>query len=427
MRRVKLGEWLPHFLRGRLPASAVPDRAVLEKMAPTPDSTINRQALRDPEPATQAAVGCAEPETPLERLLARLWEEVLQVGPISRHDNFFELGGHSLLAAQLIAEMEEAVGFRLPMMDLFQAPTIAEQAQLLRRERTSMPESALVPLRPGNGRPPLFCVHALFGGVFFFYDLVHHLDAGQPIYGLQMPGFESGRLFHERIEEMAAYYNQEIRRVQPAGPYFLCGFSLGGCIVFEMARQLEAGGQRVALVAILDTCVAQLPRFFDAPLPLSTRLRYRLWAAAKDARYHFNQLSALPVKEKSGYLLARVARRPVKRRAGGRKQPAKLLFPEGLAELEEESKQLPEHLKPLVGANLKAMESYVPQAYQGKVTLFRATGRRLKIYDPHAYGWAALAAGGVEVVEVPGNHLTLLKEPHVKFLADRLQGYLPPV
>jgi thioesterase domain-containing protein len=193
-----------------------------------------------------------------------------------------------------------------------------------------------------------------------------------------------------------------------------------------MARQLEAEGQRVALVALLDACAAQLPRFLEAPLPPSTLRRYRLWALAKGVRYHFNQLSALPARDGVGYLLARTARRrPVKRGAHGGERPEKLLLPEELAQVEAASKELPEHLKPLAAANMKAMGSYVPQPYRGKVTLFRAMGRRLKIYDPHAYGWAALAAGGVDVVEVPGDHLTLLKEPHVKFLADRLQGYLP--
>jgi thioesterase domain-containing protein/acyl carrier protein len=414
MKQTKLHEWRRHFSRERLP-----EEGELEKMPPT---------LPDSESVTQAAVDYAEPETPLERLLARLWQEALQVGPISRHDNFFDLGGHSLLAAHLIAEMEEAVGFRLPLMDVFQAPTIAEQAQILRRERISVSESALVPLRPGSDRPPLFCVHALFGGVFFFYDLVHHLDAGQPIYGLQMPGFESGRLFHEQIEEMAAHYNQEIRQVQPAGPYFLCGFSLGGYIVFEMARQLKAEGQEVALVALLDTCALHLPHFFDAPLPLSTLLHYRLWSLAKGARYHVKQLSALAARDRVRYLLSRSARRRlVKRNKQGEERPEKSLLTEELAQAEAESKELPEHLKPLAAANIKAIKRYVPQPYRGKVTLFRATGRRLKIYDPHAYGWGALAAGGVEVVKVPGNHLTLMKEPHVKVLADRLQGYLPPV
>jgi thioesterase domain-containing protein len=232
---------------------------------------------------------------------------------------------------------------------------------------------------------------------------------------------------------MAAHYNEEIKRVQPDGPYFLCGFSLGGYIVFEMACQLEAQGDQVALAALLDIPAAQLPGFPDAPMLPAMKVQYRFWTLKKNMRYHLRQMSAIPAGDKAAYLLRRSTRRhleqqPEQQPPGSSDKDApqiRLSLPERLREVEEESRQLPEHLQRLAAINLAALKIYVPKLYQGKVTFFRATGRTLKSYDPHTYGWSALAAGGVDVIEVPGNHLTLLKEPHVRLLADRLQAYLP--
>ncbi len=167
-------------------------------------------------------------------------------------DNFFELGGHSLLAVRLFAVIEKRLGNKLPLTAVFRGATVEDLAGVLRRQATPGPQSSLVAIQPGGSKRPLFLVHPAGGHVFPYIHLAQFLGPDQPCYGLQARGVEDGQDPHTRIEDMAAYYIQAMQTVQPTGPYLLGGWSMGGVVAFEMAQQLHAQGQHVALLAILD-------------------------------------------------------------------------------------------------------------------------------------------------------------------------------
>ncbi|MCP4657549.1 MAG: alpha/beta fold hydrolase, partial [bacterium] len=219
-----------------------------------PNGKVDRKELgRRPIEALRTAAAAA-PRDGLEIALVGIWEELLDVRPIGVRDNFFELGGHSLAAVRLLAVIVERLGRELPLTALFRAATIEGLAGRL-RQQTSAPASCLVPLQLGvrGKRPPLFCVHPAGGNVFAFLPLARELGPEQPFYALQSRGLEDDAEPFAEVGEMAAHYLEEVRAVDPEGPYHLAGWSFGGLVAFEMARQLEQAGCKVARVVLLDT------------------------------------------------------------------------------------------------------------------------------------------------------------------------------
>jgi thioesterase domain-containing protein len=207
------------------------------------------------------------PRTRMEKALAAIWTELLNLEQVSITDNFFEVGGHSLLAVQLLNRMNKQFGpWRkahglqpLALSTLFQVPTIKQAALLLQKEARPVAQgthtgiSPLVPLQSAGEKRPFFCVHPGPGDVYCLLDLAKHLHHDRPFYGIQAPGLHVDHDLFSSIEEMAASYIDELLAIQPEAPYFLGGYSFGGAVAFEMARQLQAQGRAVALLAILDT------------------------------------------------------------------------------------------------------------------------------------------------------------------------------
>src|ERR1043166_4332923 len=180
--------------------------------------------------------GCILPRTEQERQLCELWQKLLRVEKIGIQDNFFELGGHSLLAVRLFSELERLTGQKLPLVTLFQAPTVEQLALVLGKDQGGVAKSLIVPIQPRGSRPPLFLVHGAGGDVLWGYaNLVLHLPAEQPVYGIKSRG-QVGLEELSHLPEMAAYYITEIKRVQPVGPYYLGGYCFGGNVAYEMAR-----------------------------------------------------------------------------------------------------------------------------------------------------------------------------------------------
>ncbi|MCP4659753.1 MAG: non-ribosomal peptide synthetase, partial [bacterium] len=178
----------------------------------------------------------AAPRDMVELRLTRIWEELLGVARVGIRTRFFDLGGHSLLAVRLMARIRRELGRDLPLATLFQEGTIEHLAAILRREGDETRRNALVAIRPeGSGRP-FFCVHPVGGNVLCYSGLARHLGGDSPFYGLQVPD-RGGEFFLTEIGEMAEHYVEAIREVQPEGPYRLGGWSMGGLVAFEMARQ----------------------------------------------------------------------------------------------------------------------------------------------------------------------------------------------
>jgi amino acid adenylation domain-containing protein len=387
-------------LRERLPEYMVPGGFMfLEAMPLGPTGKVDRGALpgleaeRDPEAET------VEPRDVLELRLVRIWQEVLDVSRVGVRDDFFELGGHSLLAVRLLARIQKELGRELPLSLLFDGGTVERMADLLRRE-AGAPVSCLVPIQPGGSLPPFFCVHPAGGDVLGYAALARHLGPEQPFYGLQSRGLSGEGEPHTRIEDMAAAYLAELRRVEPAGPYRLGGWSLGGIVAFEMARQLRALGEEVALLAVLDAT----PGYAGAE---ESDLDLLLHVAA-----YVESLWGRELGLASGDLA----------RAGPDGAFALLLerlrevdlLPPGAGE---------ERLRRILAvyrANAQAARAYTASPYPGRITLFRTAGGPDTVGGaPPDLGWGTIG-GAVEVHVVPGEHLTLLAEPNVRTLAHRL-------
>ena len=406
---------LREFLRERLPEHMVPaDCVSLAALPLSPTGKVDRAAL--PTPEASAAANRIAPRDPLEHDLARIWEEALGVSPIGVRDDFFALGGHSLLAVRLMSAIEARLGQALPLTALFTAGTVEGMAALLRE--ASLPERAsnLILLQPRGSRPPFFWVHPAGGDVLCYAALARHLGDEQPFYGIQASGFASDDVPPSPIEDMAARYVQEIRRIQPEGPYFLGGWSLGGQVAFEMARQLRSLGETVGLLAILDGAPAVDPSVeeeTDADLLLDIAAYVgNFWG--RDPGITREGLAARAPDEQLAWMAERLA--------------AVDFLPPGTGE-----RQL-RRVHAVYRANMRAARRYQPGFFPDGLTLLRAesslapdSGERgdgIKLPGLRGeddLGWRRFAGGPVEIHAVPGNHLTLLAESNVPALASRLR------
>ncbi len=405
------GKALREHLRHRLPDYMVP--AVFLPLAAlplTPTGKVDRRSLaklrataeREAREGRETVAAAMEPRDALELRLVQIWKESLGISNLGIRDNFFELGGHSLLAVKLMARVRQELGRDLPLAALFAGGTVEEMARLLRSEEPRL--SSLVGIRTEGSATPFFCVHPAGGDVLAFAALARALGPIRPFYGLQSRGLEGGEPLSS-LEEMAAAYLEEVREVQPEGPYLLGGWSLGALIAFEMARQLEAAGEDVALLAVLDSSPriagGTEPDDLDVLLDIAAYVEQFWKASLKVTR---DELAGLNPAERLDLL-------------AGRLQAADLLPPGAGA---ERVRRILEVYK----ANARAVSRYEPAFYPGRVTLFKAAVAALPPGPAPAgeedYGWGKVSGEPVEVCTVPGTHTGFLTEPHVRTLAHEL-------
>jgi amino acid adenylation domain-containing protein len=367
---------LRRHVQKHLPEYMVPSEFVfLESMPLTPNGKVNRRALLklksdSPSENTQANAT----NDPLQAQLIAIWEELLGRKPIGIGDNFFELGGHSLLAARLMHRIKQVSGKTLPLAALLQAPTVEQLADVLRGD-FSHHWSSLVAIQPEGSKPPFFMVHGVGGNVVGFVELGRRMKPDYPFYGLQSQGLDGKRPLFTGIEAMAAHYLAEIRTVQPNGPYHLGGFSLGGVVAYEMARQLRSLGEEVALLVLFDTYATN-----PEPVQWMDLLRH-------PGQVRFSQLPEEFRRKVRRTILAR---------------------------------RLPEYLQNVMRTNARAAEQYRLQPYTGKAVLLRAGDSWLVKNDPYA-AWSELI-GELETIEIGGYHMDILREPQVSYLAERLKS-----
>lgn len=243
---------LRRALREMLPDYMVPAAILsLQEFPLTANGKVDRASLPAPsdEPAHEGAQSI-EPRNRIELQLVAIWEQVLGITPIGVRDNFFALGGYSLLALRMFSAIEQTFGTRLPMALLFQAPTIEQLADVLADEGCTVRWRSLVAIQAAGKRPPLFAVPGVGGNVLVFARLAKLLGEDQPFYGLQARGLDGKEKPFMRVEEMAAHYIEEIRSVQPRGPYFIGGTCTGGLAAYEIAQQLTAQGEEVILAVM---------------------------------------------------------------------------------------------------------------------------------------------------------------------------------
>ena len=381
---------LRELLQNRLPSYCMPGAFVfLNDLPLTANGKLDRSALPEPEmtrPSLEPAF--VPPRDDIERQLADMWSRLLGVSAVGVRDSFFELGGHSVLALRLFGWIEQQFGRSLPTSALFESPTIEHLAGLLKCSGSGF-RGCLVPLQPLGPKPPLFCVHGVDGHVLGYQALAQLLAPTQPVFGIQAPAEGCENI--GSMEALAARYVSELRAVQPTGPYFLGGHSFGGMVAFEMARQLEASGETVGLLALFDT------RRGDFGDGITSWGRFR---ATVQNLWH------LPGLQKLRYLAEKVHAY-----AGGKRGFA--------AEAGDRN-----------STRLQAYQlarSYAQRPYAGRAILFRAD-QGLEAYRADRLDWREIVLGGVEYVRVPGGHDDMLGPAHVRevgaTLRERLNGSL---
>ncbi len=405
-------EWISTWktaLKEALPPFMVPAQIVLLPEFPlTPNKKIDRKALPKPDDATtDINAGFVSPRTNIEKLVSDIWCEVLNLSAISIYDNFFEIGGHSLSAVQIMARLEKETGQRLPLASLFESPTIESLALLLQMDGQSITWDSLVPIRPKGSKTPLYIVHGGGLNVLLFNTLAIHMDQEQPIYGLQAKGLNGIDTPLDKLEDIAAHYVSEIIKQNPNGPYALAGYSFGGTVAYEMAKQLQAIGKEVKVLALFDSYANQSPYAYPKHIRVLKKIRsyiYRFF-------YTFVLLFKNPIstfKYKTRMINMKLKTFYWKLNYGKFKD--QIGFFGYSVEIDN--------------MNQKAADNYFIKPYNGKIDLFRAKVRTYYMDDPKYLGWKKYALKGVHIHEIPGDHNYIFAPPNDKEFAYVLQNCL---
>jgi amino acid adenylation domain-containing protein len=397
------GDELRLFLRRSLPEHMIPQAFVpLPRLPRTATDKIDRRAL--PVPGSLRPAACVrlvvQPRSDSERKLADIWKQAMNLDSIGVDDDFFELGGHSLLAVRISHEVERVFNVVLPLSVVFESPTIARMAASIERLRRGARVDRLVTLQPRGTPPPVFFLPGVGGHVLNLRALASLLGDDQPVHGLQPLGLD-GRVEPDRsIPDMARSMIESMLAVEPQGPYHMAGFSAGGVLAWEIARQLRESGRTIAMLAMLDSYGPNYPRV--APLPM------RLLEHARRAVRQGPGSAMMYVARRVGY---RVARRLGRRRAGS------LALPQGRSAVAES-------IRRVTLAWIEALQHYQPAPAPLAVEVFRAAQTPDKVgahYDDPTMGWAAVAVGGARVHYVTGCHQLMLQPPHVQTLGQQLR------
>jgi phthiocerol/phenolphthiocerol synthesis type-I polyketide synthase E len=356
-------------------------------------------------PVTHLSTSQATAEDETAASLALIWQQLLGIDAISIDQNFFDLGGDSSLAVRMFAEIERTFGVKLALATLYEAPTIEELARILRGEVSRSGWSPLVAIQPSGSRPPLFCVHGAGGTVLMYRELSRHLGDDQPFYGLQSQGLDGSCTPLTKIEEMAAVYAKEIRKVQPQGPYFIGGYCMGGTVAFEVAQQLHEQGEAIGLLTLFDTM-----NWHKIPLTLWSKGSH----ASQRLFFHAASFLSLDSAGKTKFLKEKFevlrSRMPVWRGV----MLSRFSKPSGHAVSDALV------LGQIWQANDHAAWSYVPKRYPGVVTDIRPA-KQYRVFSKPDLKWDRLAQGGQEVIVLPVNPASMLIEPFVEHLAVALR------
>ena len=315
-----------------------------------------------------------------------------------------------MLAVRMIIQIKEVFGVNLPLSSLFHNPNIEYIASLINQQQGTVSWSSLVKIRPEGSRKPLFCVHGLTGDVVWFGRLVPFMDPDQPLWGLESQGLDGVKAPLITIEDIAALYIREIESIEPEGPYHICGYSFGGSVVFEMARQLEQAGKNVGVVAILDHANPKSgyyqfklgPSFFKH---FFLNLPYRI---ADIRRLRPDQFLARVKRFWKVLVKALSSKRKTTPDAG---------------DLIDDANQLPVATQNVIQTNYDAIQKYEPDYYRGTITLFRARGGRLFVSHDPSMGWEQYTQQ-VNIRIIPGSHLGLFQDPNIRHIAKALQSCL---
>ncbi|WP_443048513.1 amino acid adenylation domain-containing protein [Streptomyces sp. NBC_00272] len=401
-------------LRAVLPAHMVPSHLQWVSRWPlTPSGKRDDAALRRTQLAAAGRAPRTGPRDAYEQTLAELMADVLGLDEVGTHDSLFDLGGTSLTAMRLVVRIEQLYRVHLRLADFVATPTPAALAARLRDGGAKAAFDALVPLRPQGDRPPLFMVHPMGGTVLCYVAFARYFPADRPLYAFQAAGADPGTAPLGTVEELAESYLAALRRVRPHGPYTVGGWSFGGFVAFEIARRLRAEGERVTLLVVDTTALEQGPRSpHDDEAMLAWFFHELLWPRDGGTAPAPTVPGGPGSPEGRFASMARVASERGILPAGSSGSVVRRLFD-------------------VYRANWHATLAYRPPREEQDLTLVRAAeplpavlsamhgAARTRHQDP-CNGWSAVTEGRIRTVRVPGDHLSMMEEPHVARLADTL-------
>lgn len=401
-------EVIKEQLRKKLPEYMIPSAfVILDEMPLTVNGKIDRKALPVPGKISSGKMDSyEEPKTGVEEVLANIWCSVLGLEKVGRMDNFFELGGHSIIGVKMFNEVEKQLGVRIQLSVIFRASTIEELARVINSEESSKPWSCLVPLQEKGSMPPLFCIHMHNGNVHRWRVLVKHLGDNQPVYAIQPRGLNDKEKPHTTIEEMARYYIGVMKEVQPSGPYHLIGLCFSGMVVFEMAAMLEAQGEKVAFLGMLNNYA-----------PPENPTIYKV-------KSELNKFMKMEMGDKFNYAIEKnmnLGKKLFTRAKGFLPSEKATVIPE--IQIDEPVIEVGNDLRTI--HSLALLNYHPSHIYNGPLVIFRTADPIEAFYNEHL-GWDRLIKGKIETTIIEGcnNDTIITDEPFNVIVSLKLKEYL---
>ncbi|GGH60966.1 amino acid adenylation domain-containing protein [Filimonas zeae] len=387
-----------------LPAWMVPQQFVFVASIPvSANGKTDRQQL---EQLHTPAVAVTQkewqaPATRAQKMIAAIWQDLLELERPGLHDDFFEQGGHSLTAVSVMVRIEKETGKRLPISALFDHPTLAQLAALI-EDKEEVSWTSLVPIKPGGNKTPVYMIHGSGLNVFLFHSLIKHFDEERPLYGIQALGLDGTDQAIHSVEEIAARYISDMLVSNPDGPYILIGYSLGGMIALEMAKQLQAAGKQVTLLGMIDTYVDNVARFDTTGMKLIKKVKRQFPKFLFILRSFFRY-----PKDTVLYQLRQLNNRAL-----------------SLAGKEEVAISTEQSFQQRVYRQYEdAYLNYRLAPYHQPIHLFKVKKRLYYLDEPHYMGWKPFAKGGLHIHMLPGDHKTFIQPPYeVGFVRSLLKA-----
>ncbi|HJP63013.1 MAG TPA: thioesterase domain-containing protein, partial [Mucilaginibacter sp.] len=390
------------FLKAKLPDYMVPTLWMeLDELPLTSNNKIDRKSLPDFDAEEQLKDNFVAARTTTEKAVADIWQAVLKLQRVGIDDNFFDIGGHSLLAVQIMTRIEKKLAKKHPIAVLFQYPTVAQLSAFIEKEDTkNIKWRSIVPIKATGSKMPIYIVHGAGLNVLNFHDLASQVDVEQPVYGLQGIGLDGEETAFKSIVDIASFYADEITRHNPAGPYAVGGYSIGGFLAVEIARKLREMGKDVKILAIFDTDADNaretypwyvitpkiikryLPRFLGGKKSLRQQLAYKF----------------------------RINKETLADKVGLQEKP--------------ESAEYYALLDSIKERYFAAFSDYKLTPVNVDIQLFKADFNDHYNDDEIYLGWKKYTTKEVKRYLVPGNHLTMMVPPNVSELAKALQDVL---
>jgi len=404
---------LQNLLANKLPTYMIPSNfIILDSLPLTFNGKVDRRSLPIPSrDRAEIQKGYVAPRDTIELQLTQIWQDILDLPLIGVTDNFFDLGGQSFSVVRMMTQIQKQFNRELPLSTILQESTIERLAEILRQQSDVSAYSPMVKIQSGDTEKPFFCVHPAGGNVLCYVDLARRLGSDQLFYGLQSVGLNGKQEPLTSIEDMATHYVKALRNVQPKGPYFLGGWSLGGVIAFEMAHQLRQQDCEIALLVLLDSpAPSSTPELNDDDL-IAWFIRDLGGRFAKDLPVSYDRLYQFKPEEQLQYILEQAHK-------------INVLLPD------TELLQI-QRLLQVFKFNMQALRNYVGRSNcPSHIVLFRASDVPFEDFsntfskdflDP-SLGWDKFATKPVEVHHIQGDHYTMFVKPNVQFLAERLKA-----